>query len=85
MFLSGPKIKYRGTGKIQDEGDNQLVDALANDHLPHRHGYQRRRFWFGSAFEDMRSGGVGCYHDVRYEQNVHALQTYPEPERQKCP
>lgn len=51
-----------GAAKVEDEGDNQLIDGLSDDHFPHRGRDQRRRLGFRLTVENAagrRIGGQG--------------------------
>ena len=47
-------------GEIKHECHSQLVDGLAEDHLPHCEGEEGSVFWDGFAVEDLFCGGICC-------------------------
>lgn len=48
------------SGEVESQGDDEFVDGLPDDHLPHVHCEQGGAFGDGFSLEDLVVWSIGC-------------------------
>jgi hypothetical protein len=48
------------SGEVESQCDNEFVDGLPDDHLPHVHSEQGCAFGNGFSLEDLVVWSIGC-------------------------
>lgn len=60
LFLPEVSADDFVSGKVEHEGYGELVDGLAQDHLPHCYREERGFLWRGFAVEDFLRWWIRC-------------------------